>query len=147
MIQLKIIIREPELNEEDSVTISVKYMTEDIMRAINLLKSPRQLTVYIDNKAFSLAVSDIFYIESVDLKTFVYAERTVYQAKLKLYEVEDFLSKDEFMRINRQTIINIKKIKSFAPAGNGRFQVTLINGEDLIISRQNVATLKEVFGI
>jgi len=122
-------------------------MTEEIMRAINLLKSPQQLTVYLDNKAFSLPISDIFYVESVDLKTFVYAEHTVYQAKLKLYEVEDFLSNSEFIRINRQTIVNVKRIKSFAPAGNGRFQATLANGENLIVSRQNVTMLKEVFGV
>ena len=111
------------------------------------MKSPQQLTVYIDNKAFSLSILDIFYVESVDLKTFVYAEHAVYQAKLKLYEVEDFLSKDDFMRINRQTIVNVKRIKSFAPAGNGRFQATLTNDENLIVSRQNVTALKEVFGV
>lgn len=144
---MKIIIQEPKANEEDSVVISVKHMTEDIMRAINLLRSPRQLTVYIDNRAFALSVSEIFYIESVDLKTFVYTEQAVYQTKLKLYEVEDILNKDEFLRVNRQTIVNIKKIESFSPAGNGRFQTTLINGENIIISRQNVSALKEAFGL
>ena len=144
---MKIVIQEPAHHEEDTITISVRNMTENIMRAINLLKSPNQLTVYIDNRAMPLSVSEIFYIESVDLKTFVYTEESVYQVKQKLYEVEDLLGKDEFLRINRQTIINIKKIKSFSPAGNGRFQATLTNGENVIVSRQNVSALKEVFGI
>jgi len=144
---VQIIIRDPLPGEEDSITISVKYMSDNINRAINLLKSPGQLTVYIDNNAFILPVTDIYYVESVDLKTFVYGERAVYQAKQKLYEVEEILNKNEFLRINRQTIVNIKKIKNISPAGGGRFQATLSNGEQVMISRQNVSSLKEVFGL
>jgi len=144
---MKIIIQDPAPNEEDSITISVKHMTDSIVRAINILKSPNQLTVYLSNNAFPLAVSEIYYVESVDLKTFVYTEQAVYQAKLKLYEVEELLDKSEFLRANRQTIINIKKIKNIAPAGDGRFQATLTNGENVIISRQNVSAMKEVFGL
>jgi len=144
---MKIIIQDPAPNEEDSITISVKHMTDSIVRAISILKSPNQLTVYLNNNAFPLSVSEIYYVESVDLKTFVYTEQAVYQAKQKLYEVEELLDKSEFLRANRQTIVNIKKIKNIAPAGDGRFQATLTNGENVIISRQNVSAMKEVFGL
>lgn len=144
---MKVIIRDPIIDEEDSITICVRSMTDNILRAINLIKSPSQLTVYSNNNAFILPITDIFYVESVDLKTFVYTEQTMYQAKLKLYEVEDLLNKTEFLRVNRQTIVNIRRIQNVSPAGSGRFQATLTNGEKVIVSRQNVPALKEAFGL
>jgi len=144
---VKIIIQDPNPGEEDSITISVSSMTDNIMRAINLLKSPENLTVYLDEQAYMLPIVDVFYAESVDLKTFIYAEKTVYRSKLKLYEVEEILNKDDFLRISKQVIVNVKKMKSVAPAGDSRFQATLTNGEKVLISRQYVPTLKERFGL
>jgi len=144
---MKIIIKDPVPGEEDSVTISVKTMSDNVMRAINLLKSPDDLTVYLDNQAYPLPIAEIYYAESVDLKTFVYTAKTVYRSTMKLYELEDILSKGDFLRISKQIIVNVKKIKSVAPAGDSRFQATLTNGEKVIISRQYVPALKVRFGL
>ena len=144
---MKIIIQEPAPGEEDSVTISVSTMTDNILKAINLIKSPDSLTVYIDGEAFMLPITNVFYVESVDLKTFVYAEKTVYQSRMKLYEIEDYLKGSDFLRISKQAIVNIRKIKSVAPAGDSRFQATLKNGEKVLISRQYVPALKVRFGL
>jgi len=144
---MRIIIQDPVPGEGDSVTISVKCMTESVARAINILKSPDSLTVYIDDQALLLPVDDIYYAESVDLKTFVYAEKTVYRSKLKLYEIEDTLNESDFLRISKQIIVNVRKIKNVSPAGDGRFQAALANGEKVIISRQYVPALKERLGL
>jgi DNA-binding LytR/AlgR family response regulator len=144
---MKIIIQDPPPGDEDSVIISVKSMTDNVMRAINLLKSPDSLTVYVDEQSFMLPVGDVFYAESVDLKTFVYAEKAVYRSRLKLYELDEVLNEGDFLRISKQIIVNVKKIKSVTPAGNSRFLATLTNGEKVIISRQYVPALKERFGL
>ena len=144
---MKIIIQDPAPGEGDSVTISVKCMTDNVTRAINLLKSPDCVTVYIDEQSFLLPLGNIYYAESVDLKTFVYAEKNVYRSRLKLYEIEEILNSSDFLRISKQTIVNVKKIKSVSPAGNSRFQALLTNGEKIVISRQYVPALKERFGL
>ena len=144
---MKIIIQEPAPGEEDSITISVTTMTDNILKAINLIKSPDSLTVYIDGEAFILPIINVFYVESVDLKTFVYAEKTVYQSRMKLYEIEELLKSSDFLRISKQVIVNVRKIKSVAPAGDSRFQATLKNGEKVLISRQYVPALKVRFGL
>jgi len=144
---LKIIIQDPRPGEEDSVTISVKHMSESVMRAIDMLKSPEGLPVHTEDGATILALAEIFYCESVDLKTFVYAEKTVYRSRRRLYEVEEILGEADFLRISKQVIINVKKIKSVAPHDGGRFVAILRNGEKLIISRQYVPALKARFGL
>ena len=144
---MKIIIQDPPPNEEDSVIISVKQITENINRAINLLKSPDSITVYLDEQALMLPIANIFYAESVDLKTYVYASQTVYRSRLKLYELEELLSSSDFLRVSKQIIVNVKKIKSVAAAGAGSFCATLVNGEKVIISRKYVPSLKARFGL
>lgn len=144
---MRIIIQSPPQGEEESVTISVRNMTENVNRAINILKSPDGLTVYADEQALVLPLREIFYLESVDLKTFVYAEKTVYRSKLKLYEAEASLVNGDFLRISKQAIVNIRKIYSVAPAGAGCFLANLTNGEKIVISRQYAPALKERFGL
>ena len=144
---MKIIIQTPPPGEGDSATISVRTMSDKINRAIDILKSPEGLTVFADQNALVLPLRDVFYVESVDLKTFVYAEKNVYRSRLKLYEVEALLADGDFLRISKQAIVNIRKIRSVAPAGAGCFSATLLNGEKIIISRQYAPAMKGRFGL
>jgi len=122
-------------------------MTDKITRAIDILKSPDDLTVYADEQALMLPIRSIFYAESVEQKTFIYAEKEVYRSRLKLYVLEELLNSSDFLRISKQVIVNVKKIRSIAPAGEGRFAAKLLNGETVMISRQFVPSLKGRFGI
>ena len=144
---MRIILQSPAPGEDESVVISVKNVTERINRVINLLKSPDDLTVYDEGQALLLPVAAVFYVESVDLKTYVYAEKTVYRSQLKLYEIEDVLSAADFLRVSKQLIVNVRKIRNIAPAENGRFVAKLTNEEPVIISRQYVPMLKARFGL
>ena len=144
---MQIIIQDPAPGEDDRIVVSVRHMTENVVRAIALLKSPSGLTVYDGDGALLLSPQEIFYCESVDLKTFVYAEKSVYRSRLKLYEVEESLAEQDFLRVSKQALVNVKKIKRVAPHDGGRFVATLANDERLIISRQYVPALKGRFGL
>ena len=147
MNMMKIIILDPAPGEEETVTINVRCMTESVIRAINLLKTPDSLSVSLGDQNYLLPVGDVYYVECVDLKTFVYAEKAVYRSRLKLYELEEMLRHGNFLRVSKQVLVNIHKIQSVSPAGDSRFQATLANGEKVIISRQYVPSLKERFGL
>ena len=86
---------------------------------------------------------DIFYIESVDDRTFIYLEKDCYESRKKLYEFEQVLASRRFVRISKAVIINLMKIVSISPALNGRFLCKLTNGEEVIISRKYVPDIKE----
>ena len=144
---MKLIRSRPKENEEETITISVHEDSEKILRIIEILESPDELIVQLDDETHKLSLTDIFYVDSVDFKTFVYTESKVYQSKMRLYEMDDFLPKNDFLRINRQTILNLRKMKSVRSAGGGRIEVSLTNGEKLIVSRQYAPTLKERYGL
>ena len=91
----------------------------------------------------SIPVMDIFYIEAVDNKAFIYLQKECYESKLRLYELEEALSGHSFVRISKSVIVNLMKVESIRPALNGRYMCRLMNGEDVIISRKYVAGVKE----
>ena len=104
------------------------------------------LIANIGNEIHRVSPYDIFYIETVDNKIFFYYERSVYEAKYKLYELEEMYMPD-FLRISKSVIINLSNIKSLIPALSGRLEAVLINGEKVTISRQYVGELKKNIGI
>ena len=62
---------------------------------------------------------------------------------LRLYELEEALSGNRFVRISKSVIVNLMKVESIRPALNGRYMCRLMNGEDVIISRKYVTEVKE----
>ena len=144
---MRIIIQDPTPGEDESIVLNVHTITDKISRAIDIIKSPNDLTVYADEQALMLPISAVFYAESMEQKTFIYAEKEVYRSRLKLYEIEEILSTGDFLRVSKQVIINVRKIRSVAPAGEGRFAAKLLNEETVMISRQFVPALKGRFGL
>jgi len=100
------------------------------------------LIAYIDSEVHWINPSDVFYIEAVDRKVFLYCEKEVYESKQKLYELEE-LDIDGFVRISKSTIANIHKIKAFIPSLSGNAEAVLTNKERIVISRRYMSSLKE----
>jgi len=143
---VKIIIEPPSPGEEEQITIKCHNIPPELLHLLNALKT-RHLIGYLGNEIHRIAPKDIFYIETVDNKTFLYCEKTVYECKQKLYELEEALTGGDFLRISKSVIINLSKIKSLSPALSGRLEAVLHNGEIVIISRQYVGELKKCFGL
>jgi len=143
---MKLIKRRPRVNEEESITI-VTHKETEITRRIEEILTKRTLSVSSDNLQLKIDTKDVYYIESVDFKSFIYTRTGIYLSKMRLYELENNLPQHDFMRINRQSILNIRKIESVSSAGAGRVEVRLKNDDRLIVSRQYAPILKEKFGL
>lgn len=144
---LKIVIEEPQGFEEDQVIIKCHQMTSELIHIIALLKMQNGLIGYDGNKIHRIYLTEIYYIEVVDNKTFLYCKDKFYESKQKLYEIEECLVNSDLIRVSKSTILNLSKITSVSPALSGRFEATLSNGEKLIISRQYVRDLKKRLGV
>lgn len=144
---MKIIIEEPQGLEEDQIIFRCREMTPELLHIIALLKMQNGLVAYSGNEIHRVQLTDIYYIEVVDNKTFLYCKEKLYELKQKLYEIEEYLVNSDLLRISKSVILNLSKIKSLSPALNGRFEALLDNGEKLIISRQYVCHIKKRLGI
>ncbi|MCL2405714.1 MAG: LytTR family transcriptional regulator [Defluviitaleaceae bacterium] len=144
---MKITIVEPKDGEEDEILVKCRNISPEVVQLLNKLRTQGLLIAYKDSEIHRLQPMDIFYVETVNSKTFLYCEAQVYESKLKLYELEEMLHSNDFLRVSKSLIINLSKLKSVAPALSGRLEAVLTNGERVTISRQYVGILKERLGV
>ena len=130
--------------EQEYIEIGCHRTDQRVEEIVRFLKSRQGAVEGMKNdRQYRLPVVDIFYIESVDDRTFIYLEQDCYESRRKLYEFEEVLASRRFARISKAVIINLMKIVSISPALNGRFLCKLTNGEEVIISRKYVPAIKE----
>ncbi len=92
-------------------------------------------------------IGNIYYFDAVDNRTFLYTQEQCMEVAYRLYELEDMLSEQDFIRISKSQIVNIQKMKSLVPQMNRTLLVTMDNEERLCISRRYVKNIKERLGI
>lgn len=145
---MKVTIDENPTYQETEIIIHCHQTDPRILRlAAQLGMVERKITGLRDGQTFLLNTSDILYIDTVDRKTFLYGMTQVYETPLRLYELEEQLSSDDFFRATKSSIINFAKIKSLRPDFGGRLIVTLVNSEKMIVSRQYVSIIKQKLDI
>lgn len=144
----KITIEQIDPDKSEEIVIRCHALTDEVTALINKLKrSESVLLGSKDGETYRIAVKDIYYIESVDNKTFLCCQKDVYESRQKLYELEEMTKGTKLLRCSKSMILNLGKIRSVAASVNGRFEAKLLNGEVVIISRQYVPALKEKLGM
>lgn len=129
--------------KKEHVLIRCHAVTDEVREIAAFVKARQgRLTGVKDNRQYEIAVQDIHYIESVDGRTFLYTKEQIYETSYRIYELEDRLRNRYFLRISKSVLLNLMKIRSIKPALNGRFTAVLQSGEEVIISRYYVKSLK-----
>ena len=133
-----------EREKPEILEIRCHEISDEVREIVAFVKSRQgQLTGTADDRMYEIAVSDIFYIESVDNKTFIYCKNREYETKQKLYELEEILREKHFLRVSKPVLLNLMKVSSIKPALNSRFTAVLFSGEQVVISRKYVPELKK----
>ncbi|MFW2501643.1 MULTISPECIES: LytTR family DNA-binding domain-containing protein [Clostridium] len=136
---------------EEEVIFNVHNVQEKVTEAIELLTSSNEVIKHLlgrkEEKYYKVNVDEIFYIESIDRKVFIYTKTQTYEISEKLYVLEEQLAGMNFIRISKSLLLNIDKIHSFYPKLSGNLEALLTNNEKVIISRRYVANLKNKLGM
>mgnify|MGYP005858254523 CR=1 FL=1 len=138
-----------EQSNKDDIEVIIKGSKND-----KIVKSIYQTLLYYDTsiiakkeqKKYTITLNRILYFDTVDNKTFAYTKDDIYDVQQRLYQLEERLEHTPFLRVNKHTILNIKKIKTFHSTINGRMEAKLLNGERIKISRRYVPNLKDKLG-
>jgi Response regulator of the LytR/AlgR family len=148
-MKVNINIISSELEEE--VNFNIHNVNQKINEAIELLtssnKTIKHLLVKKEDKHYKVNIDEIFYIESIERKIFIYTKSETYEISEKLYILEEQLSNSNFIRISKSMLLNINKIYSFYPKLSGNLEALLTNKEKVIISRRYVSNLKNKLGM
>lgn len=145
---MKITIMDCPEGEEDEIIIKCRQMDEQFLKMIRAIKAGQERVIGTkDGQIMQVSPKEIYYFEAVDNKVFLYKEREVLETRYKLYELEEIFRGTDFFRVSKSVIMNLAKVKSFAPVLGGRFEANMKNGEKLVVSRQYVPILKEKLGL
>ena len=134
--------------DDTEVIIRAPYLSNDIERMVAIMRMiDMQIAVRRDGETILLETDKILYVEAVDRKTFVYTSSDTYESELKLYELEQELVQRDFLRISKQSIVNLRKIKSLKTDVNRKIRITLANGEQIVVSRMYSDELRRKLGL
>ena len=133
--------------EKEQALIRAVEKTADIINAMDLLENGSGgIKVIQDGDIFFCKLTQIYYIESVDKRTFIYTKVDCYESRDRLYELEEKLGM-YYARISKSMIVNLRKIQKVSAEPGGRMVAVLLNGERVIISRNYVKEVKRRLGI
>ena len=144
---VKVDIKKVNSYDDEHAELSVVKVTDTIQSAIDTLENNcRVIAARLNDQTVMCQIDKIYYIESVDKRTYIYTKDNTLEVSYRLYELESELTRN-FFRAAKAMIINIRKIKSVKSEINGRMTAELLNGEQVIIARSYVKELKERLGI
>ncbi len=134
-------------DKERNLEVQIRYpiMNAQVQQLIQRIKSTDVKIVGTDNnKSTVFNIYDIFYIESIERKTFIYTKNQVLRSNKKLYQLIDELKGFGFIQINKSCIMNINVLDSVKTLFNSRLKATLTNGENVIITRTYIPAVKKL---
>lgn len=138
------IVKLEEHKNQKEIEVLIKYarMSPLIKKLEKIIKSvDKTIKCTLDNSIVWVNASDIYYIEVVDKRTFVYGEKLVYETNYRLYQLLNELSDFGFVQISKSCILNIHYLDSIKPLINSHLQATLRNGEHIYVTRKYVSEI------
>ena len=145
---MKIEIDIDEKYPDTEVVIRANKLDSDVERMVAMMRMVNmQIGVRKNDETYLLDVEKILYIEAMERKTFVYTADETYESDLKLYEIEQELLERDFFRISKQSIVNIRMIKSLKSDINRKIRITLKNDEQIVVSRMYSDELRRKLGL
>ena len=137
--------------EEVEVLITAEKRTQFVNDLVEVIwdfdkHSVTTLTGYIDNRAYIIKVTDILRIFSLNQKVYIQTANGEFLIKNRLYEIEDVLRKQKFLRISNSEIVNIKKIADIDLSIIGRVCIGLSGDIGGNVLRRYIQKIKNYYG-
>ncbi len=145
---MKITINVEPSATETSLLVTCKELTpqvEKLLAAIRILD--KQITATKGDSVCLIDLADVFYIEALERKTFIYTANEVFDSEMKLYELEASLAQYDFIRVSKNTICSLRKIKSLKSEVDRKIKITMENGYQIIASRMYADELRKKIGV
>lgn len=146
---MNIEIKIDENCEKDKIIIITKEINKEIDSIIKNIKKDSFdfIPAYKNDKVEILEKKNIFRFYANQGKVMAQTQNDEYTIKMRLYEIEEKLINDNFIRISNSDIVNLKKVKNFDLSYAGSIKVTLKNDQYTYVSRRYLSKIKEKIGL
>ena len=129
-----------------TVTIEYPQYNESTMRLIQKINSlDLKFCAYSEDKQIRIELTEVYYIENVERKLFIYTKNDVYRFDSTMVQLENIIADTQLVRISRTCIMNTDHLKQIRQVKNSHLEAVLDNDEMLIVSRKYLKDIKRVF--
>lgn len=126
-----------EKNNRDREVEQLLIYLNDYEQYVNVL------TVEKESQIYKFPFTEILWIEVIGDYTSIYTNTIQLRVRKTLQSIESELPINKFIRISRNTIVNIKKIKKVETSFSGTMSATLSNNQKIHISRKYWKNIKK----
>lgn len=128
------------------VIINASKITKELEDIINLINETSKEGINTilgkeDNKISIINVDEIMYVYSEDQYNYCKTQKGTFRIAERLYELDEKLPSDKFIRISNSTIINIKYVDCFDVGIVGTILVKFIDNSTQYVSRRRVQSV------
>lgn len=103
-----------------------------------------RVVVKTGNKIHILALNQVHHFEAQDDYVAIHSDQGKFLKLLRMKALENGLPEDDFVRIHRSHIVNVKQIEKLELYEKDSYILYLKNGQQLPVSRSGHSRLKEV---
>ena len=136
---------EPERTDV-RVVIHAPARTEEVERLLAVLSEREKgLLGFRGTEAVMLAPETILRFYGEDKEVRAQTAEGVYT--VRLYELEERLDRQQFVRISHSEIVNLRQVTGLDLGLTGTIRMTLTGGVTTYVSRRYVKKIKEVLGL
>ncbi len=111
-------------------------------------RHPDFLVVRDDKKEkVRLSVSEVIYVEAFGKDVEIHAQQGTYYAQDRMYQLEELLDPQEFLRISKSVIISRKHVKKIRASLSMKYVLTLSDGALVDVTRSYYGDFRRFFQI
>lgn len=146
---MKVEIIIDESIEETRVKIFAKDYSKEVENIKDLLadRLVDKIVVFKNKEVFITSHKDIIRIYAQDKNVFVKTKDGTFSSRLTIYELNDRLDKNKFIRISRSEIVNLDFVRKLDLSFIGTIAVELTNGDVSYVSRRNLKEFRKALGL
>ena len=146
---MKFFVHENQNLAETEVEIRCKERTSEVENLICAINSAANVIIGEKESGDKTRVylTKILYFEAVDRNVYAYTDSDIYKVRKTMYDIEDMVSNEHFVRISKSVIVNIRAVRRVSPDSARRLKLQLSSAEWVVVSRNYVEAFKQSIGM
>lgn len=146
---MQIEIKIDESCAEPKIIVVTSKMTEEINEILKRIscEHSQMIAGFQGDQVIVLEPNQIYRIYASGGKVYSETKDGTYLIRQRMYEMEQRLANQYFVRISNSEIINLKMVKGFDLSFTGTICVSLSNKTVTYVSRRYVSKIKQLLGI
>ena len=130
-----------------AVIIRAPAKTAEVEALAERLMAEGPILGFRGQEAAPLELSGVLRFYGEDKEVRAQTAEGVYTVRFRLYELEERLPKDRFVRVSHSEIVNLRQVTGLDLRLSGTIRMTLRGGAVCYVSRRYVKKIKEALGL